>query len=205
MAITTLSGKGSSLTHQEVDANWTELDRRTRAGWKDNVSPLSIEGLVSSPAVYKPFGPSGNRAELAFAVGQRAYVKPFHVNHDILVNGRALLHTHWSTNGSDTAVVKWEFEVTRALGHQQAYFGGEVTLSVEQAGWAGPWRHMVAEVDLSDALILTEPDELLLVTLRRVSNGAVDNANEVFGLVVDMHYEADRDSTPNRMPDFYGA
>ena len=205
MAITTLSGKGSSLTHQEVDANWTELDRRTKAGWKDLVSSLSIEGLANNPAVYKPFGPSGNRAELAFEVGQRAYCKPFHINHDILVGGRALVHVHWSTDGVDTAPVRWEFEISRALGHQQAYFSGESLLYVEQAGWPGAWRHMIAEVDIADALTLTEPDELILVTLRRVSNGGVENANNVYATIVDLHYEADRDSTPNRMPDFYGA
>jgi hypothetical protein len=169
------------------------------------VSPLTVEGLTQDAAVYAPFGPSGNRAELRFEQGSMAYCKPFHVNHDVLVGGRALLHVHWSTNGSSTGNVRWAFEVVRALGHQQAYFGGEVDLFVEQPAWGGAWRHMISEVGLSDALILTEPDELILVTLRRCTCESDDNTDQVFALMVDLHYESDRDSTPNRMPDFYGA
>jgi hypothetical protein len=201
--ITTLSGKGSALTHAELDANWTELDRRTGAGWKDLVSPLAVEGVAANAAVYAPFGPSGNRAELKFVQGSVAYCKPFHINHDIKVGGRALVHVHWTTNGSTTGTVRWAFEIMRALGHQQAYFGGETNVFVEQAAWGGAWRHMIAEVDISDALILTEPDELILVTLRRCVCPTDDNTDDVFGLLVDFHYEADRDSTPNRAPDFY--
>ena len=62
---------------------------------------------------------------------------------------------------------------------------------------------MVAEVSDADAIILTEPDELLLVTIRRVTNGVVNNTDIVFGLSVDLHYEADRDTTPNKTPNFY--
>ena len=62
---------------------------------------------------------------------------------------------------------------------------------------------MVAEVADEDALTLLEPDELILVTVRRVTNGAVDNTDDVFGLTVDFHYESDRDSTPNKVPNFY--
>jgi hypothetical protein len=62
---------------------------------------------------------------------------------------------------------------------------------------------MISEVALADALTLVEPDELILVTLRRVTNGATENTDSVFGLTVDFHYEADRAATPNKAPDFY--
>jgi len=62
---------------------------------------------------------------------------------------------------------------------------------------------LVTEMPLNEALILTEPDELILVTLRRVANGATENTDTVFGLTVDFHYESDRRSTPNRSPNFY--
>jgi hypothetical protein len=202
--ITTLFGKGATLSPTESDQNIRELDRRTAMGWKDMVSALTIEGVPEEFApTYLPFGPSGLRRELAFQIGDYAFAKPFHVNHDMMVGGKALLHVHWSTDGVDTAPVRWEFQVSRALGHQQAYFTAETSLFVEQAGWNGAWRHMVAEVAIGDALIMTEPDELILVTLRRVSNGSVNNTNDVFGLIVDLHYESDRDTTPNRLPDFY--
>ena len=204
MNLTTLASKGSALTHAEIDANWAEIDRRTKGGWKDLVSPLVVSGVPAEKLPhYAAFGPSGLRRELVFEVGDYAYAKPFHVNHDIKIGGKALVHVHWTTDGDDTSPVKWEFQISRALGHQQAYFGAETSLFVQQAGWAGAWRHMVAEVDISDALTLTEPDELILVTIRRVSNGATENTNNVFGIIVDLHYESDRDTTPQRAPDFY--
>jgi hypothetical protein len=203
MALTTLAGKGSALSHAELDANWTELDLRTQAGWKDMIAPLTVEGLTENAAVFAPFGPSGNRAELRFVQGSMAYCKPFHVNHDVKPGGKALVHVHWTTNGSSTGNVRWAFEIMRARGFAQEYFGGEVNIYVEQPAWGGAWRHMVAEVDITDALTLTEPDELILITLRRCTCEADDNPDHVYALMVDLHYEADRDSTPNRAPDFY--
>lgn len=204
MTITTVSGKGGTLTHVELDANFIELDRRTAPGWKDLVAPLDTYGVpVQNQPERLPFGPSGLRRELVFEVGDYAFAQAFHINHDIKPGGKAYVHVHWSTNGTDTEPVKWEFQVSRALGHNQAYFSAETSYLVEQAGHSGAWRHLIAEVDVVQALTLTEPDELILVTLRRVTNGAIDNANQVFALCVDFHYESDRDTTPGKAPNFY--
>lgn len=196
--------KGAALSVAEMEANLNELQTRTKSGWVDLVSPLVVEGVpTGNLPTFLPFGPSGLRRELAFDIGDYAFAKPFHVNHDVKPGGLALLHAHWSTNGTDQNTVKWEFQVSRALGHQQAYFTAETSYFVEQAGWNGAWRHMVAEVSIGDALTLTEPDELILVTLRRVTNGGTDNAGQVFGLTVDFHYQSDRNATLNRAPNFY--
>lgn len=206
MTITTLAGKGSALTHAELDENFNDLDHRTAAGWKDLVSPLNTIGVPTEfTPEYLPFGPSGLRRELAFAVGDYAFCQAFHVNHDVKPGGKAYVHIHWSTNGDSIQPVRWEFQISRALGHNQAYFGAETSVFVQQAAHNGAWRHMVAECSLADALTLVEPDELILVTVRRVSNGATDNPNTVFGLSVDFHYEADRDTTKYKAPDFYAA
>lgn len=204
MALITTVSKGGALSVAEMDGNLTQLDLKTKDGWADLVSPMVIEGVPTLNAPdYTAFGPSGLRRELVFAVGDYAYAKPFHVNHDVKPNGKALCHVHWTTNGTNTAAVKWEFQISRALGHQQAYFGAETSYFVTQAGYNGAWRHMVAEVDIAEALTLTEPDELILVTLRRVTNGGTDNTDLIFGLTVDLHYETDRNATPNRSPSFY--
>jgi hypothetical protein len=204
MAIITATGKGAALSVAEMDANLTQFDLRTQAGWADLVSPLMVEGVPTENApAYAPFGPSGLRRELVFDVGDYAFAKAFHVNHDVKPGGLALVHVHWSTNGVNTANVRWEFQISRALGHQQAYFTAETSYFVTQAGHGGAWRHMVGEVAIGDALTLVEPDELILVTLRRVTNGGTDNTDQVFALNVDFHYETDRNSTPSRSPNFY--
>lgn len=202
--ITLLSGKGASLSPVEADSNIAELDVRTAAGWSDLISPLSPVGVPEGFApTYQPFGPSGLRRELAFNVGDYAYSRAMHVNHDVKPGGMAFPHVHWSTNGTSTLPVRWEMQISRALGHNQAYFSAETSVFVEQSSNGGAWRHLVSEVTEADALILTEPDELLLVTVRRVANGGVENPDMVFGLLMDFHYESDRLSTPQRAPDFY--
>lgn len=176
-------------------------------GWSDLTSSTSTAGIVGAVApVAQPFGPGTPlRKEYAFAVGDYVYLQPFHVNHDIVpVTCQAYLHVHWSTNGTNTAVVRWEFLVSRAKGHNQAAFGNQVSIVVEQAASGTAWKHMITEVTAeADILTLTEPDELINVTLRRVTNGGTDNTDQVFGLTVDLHYQTDRMSSVNRSPNFY--
>lgn len=173
-------------------------------GWKDNVMPMHTAGVPASSAPdMTAFGSSGLREEYAFALNDYAFVPSFHVNHDISSGCKAYLHFHWSTNGTNLATVKWEFQIMRALGHNQANFGGPITVTLEQAAQGTAWRHMICEVPLADALTLTEPDELILVTVKRITNGGTNNTDTVFGLCCDLHYEADRQATVNKAPNFY--
>ena len=178
--------------------------KQDSSGWKDNVMPLSASGV---PQVNKPlmadFGVSGSRQELAFTINDYCFIHALHVNHDIKINGDAYIHVHWSSNGTDVNPIKWEFEIMRALGHQQDAFGAPVTFTVEQTPQGIAWYHMIAEVSASDVMTLMEPDELILVTLKRVTNGVTENTDTIYGITVDIHYESDRDSTLNRAPDFY--
>jgi len=177
-------------------------------GWKDLTSSISSGKVPAANApVFTNFGPTATpqRKEYVFTVNDYIYLEPFHVNHDIR-NAEAYLHVHWSTNGTSTGNVKWEFSVLRALGHQQAAFNAVTTITVEAAHMGVAWGHNVTEVTApADILTFTEPDELLLVTLRRVAASSNENANSVFGLTVDLHYYADRDATPNKSPNFYGS
>ena len=203
--ITLQSEVGRELLPSEADTNIKELDARTGTGWKDLVGTI-MPTPTANPITRASFGPSGIRSEASFAIGNYADVSPFHINHDIKVGGKAYIHIHWSTDGIDTNTVKWEFQISRALGHDQAFFPAATSYFVEQAPnqtASGAWRHYVAEVADIDALTLIEPDEVILVSVRRVSNGAVDNTDTVFGLVVDFHYEADKNATLNKSPDFY--
>jgi len=206
VAIITRTGKGAPLTYGELDGNWNDLDARTAEGWRDLVAPISAAGAPpSSAATATNFGPAATpqRRQFAFGIDDYMFIEPFHIDHDIKPNGLAYLHVHWSTSGTDTGNVRWEFNVQRALGHNQANFAAPIQKYVEQAAAGTAWRHMIAEVDVADAMTLTEPDELILVTLRRVAPLTGTNSDTVFGLMVDLHYEVDRFATPNKSPNFY--
>lgn len=201
--ITLQSTIGRELLPSEADENIRDLAERTASGWSDLTSTLLIEGVPTEfKPTFQPFGASGLRRDKAFEIGDYAFCEPFHTNHNVKRNGKAYIHIHWTTNGNSVAPVKWEFQISRAKGHNQEYFSAETSYFVTQTP-NGAWRHMIAEVSDADAITLTEPDELLLVTIRRVTNGVVDNTDMVFGLSVDLHYEADRDTTPNKSPNFY--
>lgn len=201
--ITLQSALGRELLPSEADENIRDLAERTASGWSDLTSALLVEGVPTDfRPTYEAFGASGLRKDKAFDIGDYAFCEPFHINHDVKISGKAYIHIHWTTSGNSGVPIKWEFQVSRAKGHNQEYFSAETSYFVTQTP-NGAWRHMIAEVSDADAITLTEPDELLLVTVRRVPNGSVDNTDLVFGLSVDFHYEADRDNTPNKSPNFY--
>jgi len=174
------------------------------SGWRDNVSPLSGSGVPASSApVSTTFGPSGANEQLVFAVNDYVFIRPFHINHDIDPGAKAYIHIHWSTDGTDANTVKWEFAVMRAKRDTEA-FGAPSTITVEAAPAAATaWQHTATEVEDADLLLLAEPDELVIVTLKRITNGGTDNADDIFGLTVDMHYQSTRDTTPSKVANFY--
>jgi hypothetical protein len=174
-------------------------------GWKDNVSLISAApGGAAAPSLTN-FQAAGSlqRQEYAFALNDYVFLGAFHINHDISSGCKAYLHCHWAVSGTNVNTVKWEFHVQRALGHSQAAFPVPAAVSVTKAPTGTAYTHMISEVAIGDAMTLTEPDELILVSLKRVTNGGTDNTDSVFGLLVDLHYEADRMATLNKSPNFY--
>lgn len=173
--------------------------------FKDMTS--SISGARVPPAnapASTNFGPASTpqRQEFAFDVGEFIYIQPFHPNHDIKPGGSAFPHVHWSTNGVSTNPVRWELTIIRAKGHNQAAFDAVTVVEIEQAGSGIAWQHMIAEAEVP--LVMTEPDELIIMTLRRIAAvGGAANADTVFGLTVDLHYEAEYYGTPQKAPNFY--
>ena len=194
-----------TMTVTEINNAIIDNSNTYGVGWNDLTSFLSVAKSPSSNfPTERLFGVSGLREELAFDVDDYVYVQPFHVQHDIDPGAEAYIHVHWSTDGTDTQPVKWEFNVMRALGHDQANFIELPTFSLVGTPPGTPWRHNITEVtNPADVIVLTEPDELLLITLRRVPNGATENEDSIFGLQVDLHYQTSRTNTPNRAPNFY--
>jgi hypothetical protein len=209
MTITLRQVKGSELTTEELDGNFSDLDLRTAAGWKDYTTAFSSQRVPAQNApTWAPFNPGAWPEgvvveELSFAVGNYLPLEHFHINHDVAPGGVALFHCHWTTNSTNTGNVKWAFIFTRARGHQQEAFSTPTVVYVEQAAVGTPYWHMTAEINLTDAITLIEPDELIKVVVKRVAASSNENTDTVFGLTADIHYESDRDATPNRSPDFY--
>lgn len=129
----------------------------------------------------------------------------WHVQHDYVAGSDVFFHVHWLSDGADvTHAVAWQFTYFHAKGHNQAAFalGGAGTVVTASQVSGGQYRHMITET-AAVTISGLEPDSVIQCEVKRVANGGVDSADNIFGFQSDLHYEADVIGTPNRTPPFY--
>lgn len=205
--ITLRGQKGAPLTQAEGDANFSELDARTKLGWRDNIVQLDVQpGNPDAPALN--MFREGIHAYNFFAGEMSEAFASFHVDHDYALGTKLYPHIHWAVNTADTGTIRWGIEYTLAKGHGQMAFGPTTTVYVEQASNGTPFMHYVAEVSEANAIPGTdvEPDTLILCRFFRDGSHPNDTlAADAFVFCVDLHYQADKATTPNKAPNFFGA
>jgi len=176
-----------------------------RFGWRDITGSIDVRGTGSTDPDWTQLG-SGPFSAYKFAINDQCWIC-FHIPHDIVPGSDIFLHAHWTTSGTQTAAVKWTFNYMYALGFNQAVFDtAGATISAVEAASGTAWRHMVTETTAITIPTLTEPDGLLYVNVKRVSNAAspaVENTNNVFLLTADVHYQTTNVATKQKSPDFY--
>ena len=174
----------------------------TLFGWRDLRAPAVAAATGAGTPSLQNFGPTGGGAikQYRLAVGDSLYFAA-HVDHDYAVGTTAFPHVHWTTNGTDVNTVKWQMTYVIAKGHNQAAFGTDTVITMEEAASGTAWQHMVTE-DATGFSIL-EPDTLIICEVERITNGGSENADSVFLLFVDWHYQVQQYATLNRSPNFY--
>lgn len=206
MTITTRSGKGSALTYAEMDGNLTQFDTKTSDGWRDNIVEIKVDS--SSPNAPTLGAIRGGILAWQFAPGELTEAhSAFHVDHDYKAGTKLYLHVHWVNTTTTVGTVRWGFEYSVAKGHQQQAFPTTTTVYVEQPTTGTAYMHMVGEVSEGDAIdglaLDIEPDTVILCRIFRDGANVNDTLNEtVFGIFLDLHYQADRATTPNKAPPF---
>ena len=106
--------------------------------------------------------------------------------------------------GTDTTnTVKWEFTYTFAKGFGQEAFDTTGTAVTAEQASDGQYKHMITETDGVDIPTLTEPDGFIIVIVKRITNGATDTANDIFGISSDIHIKSTGLPTKNKAPNFY--
>jgi len=171
-------------------------------GWRD--VKVAVSGTASgagTPSLAN-FGATGGGAikQLSFGVGDSVYAAG-HLDHDYLPGSTVFPHVHWSTNGTSVNSVKWQITCLIAKGHDQDNFGTDTIITIEEAAAGTAWRHMLTEDPTGFNGL--EPDALWIIELKRITNGGSENADTVFGLFIDLHYQTLQYATPNRIPNFY--
>jgi hypothetical protein len=196
---------GDILLYDSVSGKWTnsqqlqELEAKG-VGWRDNFANLTAAATGAGTPTLQPFGPSGNSKQRRFGINDSVYVV-WHIDHDVAVGSTAYMHVHWTSDGVDTGLVAWQINFTGASGHNQANFPADTTLTMEQAGQGSAWRHMILEDTVG--FTIPEVDSLIIAEVKRVAPSTGSNADNIFGLFVDIHYQVDKYATINRAPNFY--
>ncbi len=170
-------------------------------GWRALVGQINVRGTGPTDPVWAQIGSSPFSA-YQFAVNDECWFA-YHVPHDIVPSTDMHFHAHWLADGVDGNAVKWEFTYTHALGFAQEAYDLDGTVAVaEQSPPATAYVHMVTETTFQE-LGITEPDGIIYCRIRRVTNGAVDNADNIYLLTADIHYQSTSRGTIGRSPNFW--
>jgi hypothetical protein len=205
MTILTATGKGAPLTLAEADANLSELDGRTRLGWRDNIVQVSVDPNNPNSATLNVFR-GGIQAYTFFDGEMTECFANFHIDHDYAPGTALYPHIHWACGSSTSGTVRWGVEYSYAKGHGQEPFSEPVTIYVEQTSDGTPYKHYVAEVSDAQAIPGTgiETDGILICRFFREGAHVNDTLEcDAFVFCVDLHYQASQYATPRKAPDFF--
>lgn len=172
--------------------------------WRDITTQITVRGTGPTDPPWSQIG-SGPFWAYKFGVNDQCWMA-FHIPHDIVPAADIHFHTHWIPDGVATEVVKWQFTYAYAKGFNQGAMdmaAGEV-VTAEQAGPGVAYTHMVTETAAVNIPGLTEPDGIVYVNVQRVTNGGSDNADDIFLLTSDIHYQSTNLGTYDKAPNFYG-
>ena len=217
MTIVLRGTKGSALTTDEMDGNFSDLDSRTTAGWADLVQPVIVQnGSGSAPTLanfrdglfFYSFDP--NVTNEVFCA--------FHLNHDYdpaggdaLYPGMVYPHVHWTANTTSTGVIRWGVEYSMARRGDSTgtvKFGATNTIYIEHTVASNEqYMHHVNEAETGSGIPqggILETDALILCRFFRDGGHPNDTfPDPIFLLTVDIHYPCNHARTPLRRPPFF--
>jgi hypothetical protein len=188
-----------------------ERGDNARFGWRDITSEISVRGTGSTDPDWARIGSTGPFYAYKFAVNDVCWMA-FHIPHDILPGSAIHFHAHWTSDGTNAAVVKWQWQYAYAKGFNQSVFDVDLaespqtnagTITAQEAASGVAYRHMVTESIAVTLPGLTEPDGIVYCAIKRITNGAVNNTDGIFLLTSDIHYQTTNVATINKAPDFY--
>lgn len=172
-------------------------------GWRDITGPIEVRGVAATDPSWGQVG-SGPFYAYNFGIDDIVWMN-FHIPHDIVPSSDIYLHAHWLPDGTDVNTVKWQFTYAYAKGFNQENFDMDTgtVITAEEAGPGVAYRHMVTETAAITIPTLTEPDGLLYVQVKRITNGGSENTDNIFMITSDVHYQSTNLTTKNKAPDFY--
>jgi len=173
-------------------------------GWRDITGQVRTRGVGATDPAWAQLG-SGPFYAYQFAVNDVCWME-YHVPHDIVPNSIIHFHVHWLADGTDVNIVKWQWDYAYARGfNQEAFDAAGDQITAQEAGAGIAYQHMVTETAGVKLATLNEPDGMIYVKITRLTNGGSENADGIFVLTADVHYQSTDRATYGKAPNFYGA
>lgn len=197
-------GKLLRAGERPLDVEFISDEQYIVIGWDDITADLSSGKVAGANVPTWSTYRDGISAYSFSASALNEVWVTFHVKHDYAEGTKVYPHIHWSPSTTSTGTVRWGFEYTVQKGHQQGAFPTTTTVYVEDTvSSADQYGHRIAEVSDTDAFDAYEADTLILVRVFRDGAHANDDfPDAVFGLTADVHFQVDKQVTPNRSPPF---
>jgi len=169
-------------------------------GWEDITGTIETKGGGTDPAW--TIIDTGPFYAYLFAVDDECWMV-YHLPHDYAPGTDIYLHVHWRPSGTSTNSVKWQYTYAIAKGHQQSQFSTTgTTITSEQTPEGTAWTHQISETAAISSSEL-EVDALIVVNIKRITNGGSENNDSIFVDTADVHYQSTNVATKNKAPNFY--
>ena len=201
MPITLRSVKGSPLTWNELDGNFTDLAGRTNLAWMmDGLEPTLREGF-GNPAELASF--KGNTTAYEFVPGSTMET---YVNWDVPFNwatGTDLYAAiHWSPAAStSTGTVRWGLEFTNAA--VNGTFPDTSTFYVDTTvSTASAWKHIQAVSDPYPGAAVAPNMRFLIRLYRDGASGTDTFPDNAYLVGIDFYYQVNKFGTPSFTPPY---
>jgi len=188
-------------------------------GWRDITSDISVRGVVATDPTFAQVGSTAFRF-YQFALNKLVWMN-FHIPHDIYIptsgNATVYFHAHWfvddtASPASGSCTWQWTFAYAKGFNQQAFDFSlansplttANVVTATQATGV--PFQHMVCETAAVTIPGLSEPDGIICVQLKRISNGTSplnELSSNPYLITSDVHYQSTNLATKQKAPPFY--
>lgn len=200
MTIILRNTKGSALTYNELDGNFSDLAARTNLAWQmDGLEPTLRDG-VGSPAELIDF--KGSTFVLGFSatVNQEAYIN-WDVPLEWATGTDLYAAVHWSPGVSaNSGNVRWGFEFTSAP--VNGIFGDTTFFYVTSSSTSTAYRHIQAVSDPYPGSTVSPNQRFIIKFFRDATNGADTFPDVAYLVGVDFYYQVNKFGTPSFTPPY---
>lgn len=173
-------------------------------GWRDNVQAFSA--AIGTGTTEPNWENIGNGLYCyRFTNAEELFVS-FHIDHDVLVGGKTYPHIHWmpTVNMTVGQTLTWELTLAVAKGHHQGERLTATTTTLNLVytadGTELAGEHMILECTDLQSFITPEVDSAIMMKCKYLTG---TYTSPVYGVMADLHYQVDRNATPNKAPNFY--